>query len=159
LPGKNRPELNEQGKQILNFFLLSFILKPSAYIFAAYMLNRAIAYLLIFSLIATNFQRFVVFAGFEMNRNYIAANLCVNKNKPWLHCNGKCYFMRKIHEAEQKQANDDRQSQKNLLQDSFYTTVTVIKFHSHLLQVIPIPNNRFALPQAQSAIFHPPQLG
>jgi hypothetical protein len=123
------------------------------------MLKAVIAYVLIFSLIATNFQRYFVYAGFEMNQKYIAANLCVNRNKPWLHCNGKCYFMRKIAEAEQKQASDERQSQKNLFQEAFFTSVSVIKFHTQLLYTIPVPNNRFALPMAQSGIFRPPQLG
>jgi len=123
------------------------------------MLKAALAYVLILSLIATNFQQFFVYAGFEMNQKYIATNLCVNRNKPWLHCNGKCYFMRKIKEAEQKQATDERQSQKNLFQEAFFTSVSIIKFHTQLLRIIPIPNNRFALPQVQSTIFRPPQLG
>jgi len=67
--------------------------------------------------------------------------------------------MRKIAEAEQKQASDERQSQKNLFQEAFFTSVSVIKFHTQLLYTIPVPNNHFALPMAQSGIFRPPQLG
>ena len=68
--------------------------------------RRFITYLLIFALISANFSRLFVYAGFELNRNYIAAKLCENRNKPWLHCNGKCYFMKKIKQAEEKEKND-----------------------------------------------------
>jgi hypothetical protein len=122
------------------------------------MLKRVIAILLIVSLIAVNFSRFFVYAGFELNKKYIIANLCENRNKPWLHCNGKCYFMKKIKQAEQKQANDERQAQKNLFQEAYYTRVAKIKFHTHLLQVIPILNNRIVLPQTLTSIFRPPQV-
>ncbi|WP_432328376.1 hypothetical protein ACRQ5D_01315 [Mucilaginibacter sp. P25] len=70
------------------------------------MLQRITAYLLIFSLITVNFSRFFIFAGFELNRNYIATKLCENRNRPWLHCDGKCYFAKKIKQAEDKQASD-----------------------------------------------------
>ena len=31
-----------------------------------------------------------------LNYNYIANVLCVNKDKPEMHCNGKCYLMKKL---------------------------------------------------------------
>ena len=123
------------------------------------MLKRFLAISLIVSLIASNFSRLFEYAGFELNRDYIAANLCVNRNKPWLHCNGKCYFMKKIRQAQEKQASDERQAQKNLFQEANYTRTAAIKFHTHLLQVIPIPNNRITLPQSLQSIFRPPQVG
>jgi len=123
------------------------------------MLRRIIAMLLIASLFTANFSRFFIYAGFEMNRDYIAAKLCENRNKPQLHCNGKCYLMKKIKQAEDKQNNQDRQSQKNLFQEAFFPQIAAIKFHTHLLQVMYIPNNRFLLPQIAGTIFQPPKLG
>ncbi|CAN5258199.1 hypothetical protein BH09BAC6_BH09BAC6_03960 [soil metagenome] len=123
------------------------------------MLKRFTAYLLIFTLVGSNFSRLFVYAGFELNRGYIAAKLCENRDKPWLHCNGKCYFMKKIKQAEEKQGNEERQSQKNLFQEAFWQASTRVKFHPVLLQVIPVPNKRFALPDVHSPIFRPPQLG
>ncbi|HEY0246222.1 MAG TPA: hypothetical protein VGC01_11710 [Mucilaginibacter sp.] len=76
------------------------------------MLNRITALFLLFSLVTANFSRYMVYAGFELNKNYIAANLCENRDKPWLHCNGKCYFMKKIKQAEE---NDKKQTAKDNL--------------------------------------------
>jgi len=123
------------------------------------MLNRAIAYLLMVTLVAANFSHLFIYAGFELNRHYIASSLCENRDKPWLHCNGKCYFIKKIKQAEEKERSDERQSQKNLFQEAFFPIAAKIKFHSVLLQVIPVPNSRIILPKIISIIFRPPQLG
>jgi hypothetical protein len=123
------------------------------------MLNRITAILLIFSLTSVNCTRFFVYAGFEMNKSYIASKLCENRNKPWLHCNGKCYLAKKIRQAEEKQNSAERESQKNLFQEAYCTKNTEIKFYTHLLQIISIPNNRIELQQGYSAIFRPPQIG
>jgi hypothetical protein len=123
------------------------------------MLQRFTAYLLIVSLVTVSFSRFFVYAGFELNRNYIATKLCENRDKPWLHCDGKCYFAKKIKQAEDKQASDERQSQKSLFQEVYVASSTEIKFHSSLLQVIETPCNCTLPVNRVGAIFRPPQLG
>jgi len=123
------------------------------------MLRRFIAYLLMVALVSANFSRLFIYAGFELNRNYIAAHLCENRDKPWLHCNGKCFFMKKVKQAEEKEKNDERQTQKNLFQEAFFTRKPVFRFYSQVLQVMPVPNHRVALPNVYLPIFQPPQLG
>jgi len=123
------------------------------------MLKRSIAYLLIIVLITANFSRFFIYAGFELNRNYIATKLCENRDKPWMHCNGKCYFMKKIKQAEEKEKNDERQSQKNLFQEASAPISIKINFYSQLLQVMPVPNHRINLPKVIIPVYQPPQLG
>ncbi len=73
-------------------------------------LKRLVAIILLFALLGTNCSRFYIYAGFKLNRSYIAKNLCENRSRPWLHCNGKCYFMKKIRQAadnEKKQTDKD----------------------------------------------------
>jgi hypothetical protein len=123
------------------------------------MLNRIVVIFLIVTLVASNFQRLFIYAGFELNQKYIAENLCVNKDKPWLHCNGKCYFMRKIKQAEEKEKSDDAQSQKNLFQEAFFVKPSAVKFHIQLLQVMTVPDHLINLPKIHLPIFQPPQLG
>ena len=123
------------------------------------MLHRFLAYLLIAALVSGNFSRLFIYAGFELNRNYIAAHLCENRDKPWLHCNGKCFFMKKVKQAEEKEKNDERQTQKNLFQEAFFNRKPVFRFYSQVLQVMPVPNHRVALPNVYLPIFQPPQLG
>jgi hypothetical protein len=117
------------------------------------------AILLIACIVSSSFSRFFIYAGFEMNRNYIATKLCENRNKPWLHCNGKCYLMKKIKQAEDKQNSAERETQKNLIQEAYCENNTSVKFYTHLIRVIGIPHNRIELPKGYNTIFRPPQLG
>ncbi len=39
------------------------------------------------------------------NQKYIAAELCVNRDKPKMHCNGQCVLMQRLKAAEQEQRN------------------------------------------------------
>jgi predicted NACHT family NTPase len=110
-------------------------------------------------LLAVSFSRFFIFAGFELNKNYIAANLCENRDKPWLHCNGKCYFAKKIKQAQENERNDERQSQKNLFQEALITTSSPVKFQNYLLYIIDTPYHSGGLAQYNGTLFHPPQIG
>jgi hypothetical protein len=123
------------------------------------MLKQLTAYFLLFSLLAVNFSRFFIFAGFELNKNYIASNLCENRDKPWLHCNGKCYFAKKIKQAQENERNDERQSQKNLFQEAAITNASSIKFQNHLLHIIDTPYRSGRLAQFNGTLFRPPQIG
>ncbi|MDR0803072.1 MAG: hypothetical protein LBE77_11060 [Fluviicola sp.] len=40
---------------------------------------------------------------FYNNQVELAAKYCVNKNKPMLHCNGKCYLARQLKKLEQEE--------------------------------------------------------
>lgn len=82
------------------------------------MLKKTIAICLLVALISSNFSRFFIYAGFELNHKYIAENLCVNKSRPWMHCNGHCYFMRKIKEAQENEKKQDRADQQNHYQEA-----------------------------------------
>ena len=52
----------------------------------------------------------MLYLDFEIRRDYIIVNLCENRDRPQLNCNGKCYLAKKIAEAkkqEEKQAESD----------------------------------------------------
>src|ERR1700761_399340 len=121
------------------------------------MLNRITVFLLLFSMIAANFSRLIVYAGFELNKKYIATELCENRDKPWLHCNGHCYFMKKIKQAQDNEKTAEHQSQKNLFQESFFSTPSAFKFYNHLLRLIITPYRANEQSTIQTTPFQPPQ--
>jgi len=86
------------------------------------MLKKLLTVCLLIALISSNFSRFFIYAGFELNHKYIAENLCVNKGRPWLHCNGKCYFMKKVRQSQENEKKQDRADQKTRLQDALSAT-------------------------------------
>jgi len=123
------------------------------------MLKRWLALFLIVALIGANFQRFFVYAGFEANRSYIAQVLCENKARPFLHCNGRCYLMKKMKQAEEKEKNQEKEGKWSKYQDAFLTG-TRINFSLNPFKtgktypVHPAPG----ICDSVSAIFQPPQL-
>ncbi len=126
------------------------------------MLKRLTARLLVFSVLTVNYSRLFVYAGFKLNQTYIAAKLCENRNKPLFHCNGKCYLMKKIRQAEEKQNNAESRAQKSLFQDvCCVSDISHLQAHNYDLTVIGFPHLRNCgkLPTAYLTIFHPPQLG
>jgi len=123
------------------------------------MVRRITGYFLIAALLSANFSTLFAFAGFNFNRDYIAAHLCVNRSRPWLHCNGKCYFMRKIKQEQDKQQNEDRQAQKNFFQDAISTQQAETRFFTRVLQEINIPDDHITLPVVTIPVYQPPQLG
>ena len=93
-----------------------------------------------------------------MNKNYIAANLCENKSKPEMKCNGKCYMKKQL------KSNDENQNKFPFGVKEFQE---IIFFYSHSDTNIinyndfsDISFTRFIIPKFTSpffSIFHPPQ--
>lgn len=126
------------------------------------MLKQLTAWFLIFSVLTVNYSRLFVYAGFKLNQNYIAAKLCENRGKPLLHCNGKCYLMKKIRQAEDKQNNAESQAQKNLFQDIYCLndcSKTKALYHTCVHSKYSPSPNCGKLPDVCLSVFRPPQLG
>lgn len=122
------------------------------------MFKRSVALLLICFMITANFTRLFIYAGYEVNQKYIAEKLCENRDKPWLNCNGRCYLMKKIKQAEEKEKSAERQVQKNLFQDACFTTAFAFKFHAQLLQQIQEHYLLMSPQQVGKSLLRPPRL-
>jgi GMP synthase PP-ATPase subunit len=84
------------------------------------MLNRWLTILLLAALISSNFSRVFVYAGFEANQNYIAKVLCVNKERPLMHCDGHCYLMKNLKEVTEKEKKQEEKENLNRVVFSFF---------------------------------------
>ncbi len=93
-------------------------MKAFSYTFVA-MFRRLMAVFLLITLISTHFSMYMAYAGFTMNRKMIAEKFCINKSRPWLHCDGKCYFMKKIRQAEENEKKQESKDHLNRLEISF----------------------------------------
>jgi hypothetical protein len=52
----------------------------------------------------------IIYLDYQLRKDFIIATLCENRNRPQLHCDGKCYLAKKIEDAkkqEQRQAAND----------------------------------------------------
>jgi hypothetical protein len=64
--------------------------------------------------------------NFYVNQKEIAAKECVNKNRPEMHCNGKCYLSKQL-----KKADAELESQKEKQQGS-YSNLKIIEGASYI---------------------------
>lgn len=44
----------------------------------------------------------VIQGSYELNKAYIVDTFCVNKDKPMMNCDGKCYLAQQMKEAKEK---------------------------------------------------------
>jgi hypothetical protein len=61
------------------------------------------SYLLISLVLLQTFSREVLVVDFALNRATITARFCVNKARPQLRCNGKCYFAKRLKQQEERE--------------------------------------------------------
>ena len=47
--------------------------------------------------------KLVVLVHYALNKDYVAKVLCENKNKPKMHCNGKCHLKKQLKEQDKKE--------------------------------------------------------
>jgi hypothetical protein len=62
------------------------------------------ATIFILLLLAQVFSKWLMVIDYTVNKDYIAKNLCENRRRPALHCNGKCQLMKKM-ALEEDQSN------------------------------------------------------
>lgn len=77
-------------------------------------MRKLTALLLAFIIFSQAFFNAWVLGYWLMNRSEIAATLCENKDKPALHCDGKCYLKKKIAEAPDTTPTNDCPKPLNL---------------------------------------------
>lgn len=70
------------------------------------MMQKLLIVLLLPLYVLTTVRTVVPFLGYAMNYEYIAEQLCENRDKPELHCNGKC------HVAKEVQTQSDKEKQE-----------------------------------------------
>jgi hypothetical protein len=61
------------------------------------------SYLLISLVLLQTFSREVLVVDFTLNQATITARFCVNKARPLLHCDGKCYFAKQLKKQEERE--------------------------------------------------------
>ncbi|TGE29492.1 hypothetical protein [Hymenobacter metallicola] len=60
---------------------------------------RTLAYLLTTLILLQTFSRELVVVDYQVHKERITQLFCVNKDRPQLHCNGKCHLAKKLRKA------------------------------------------------------------
>ena len=103
------------------------------------------------------FSQVVIVAEYYVQKDYIAKNLCENRNKPKMHCDGKCCLKKKLAKQGREQAPSPR-SQKSEVNTLFYN---LAGFEIVRAGIQTPPKKYFSYNELYTAsfhhaVFHPP---
>ncbi|MGZ4033428.1 MAG: hypothetical protein ACXVPU_10980 [Bacteroidia bacterium] len=114
--------------------------------------------LVITGILLQNFGNTSILIHYQLNKDYISKNLCENKNKPMMHCNGKCHLMKQLAEQSKKESNSPFQNLKEKFEVQYFSTVEPIRFNGFNKEIKPNSQYSFFIPKAAlNSVFHPPQ--
>lgn len=96
---------------------------------------------------------------YQVNKDYIAKNLCVNRSRPMSCCQGKCYLDKKLAKDESPQQSPGKAGQK---EESPLQLFAQNGMHSEWMAPVIIPSHstRYLPARSQEFIlsfFQPPQ--
>ena len=63
--------------------------------------------------------KLAIVINYEVHKEFITANFCINKQKPQLQCNGKCHLSKQI-KAQEAKTNSLASILKNIEEVPFY---------------------------------------
>ena len=114
-------------------------------------------------MLGQTFSKLIIITNYQLNKEYIAANLCVNRFFPQMHCNGQCQLAKKL-KAEEDQSNKENSSNTvSKLQSSevlFFEQKTNFSIgHLFTYKKTTYPSYLVVeYPSPAPAIFHPPAI-
>lgn len=104
----------------------------------------------------------IPFLEYIVNYDYIVKELCENKEKPALKCNGKCHLMKelaKTAEDDKNTSSDKKQNVKQEIEVLFYQDLKSLSCSNSYVftnnKINSVYQNLYALTAIQST-FHPP---
>jgi len=73
--------------------------------------------ILLLLMLVQSFSKLVVVIEYNLNKDYIAKNFCINRFKPKMHCNGKCQMMKRLAEDEKQNSTNHPNTTRIKVQD------------------------------------------
>jgi hypothetical protein len=122
--------------------------------------RRPAAFLLLLVFFSQAFSRYLLVADYYVNTSAYVEN-CVNKDRPWMHCNGRCQLCKKLHQqnnSEDKQT-PERKSGNNETETLFSSSSFVNFIALHLVVLIKLQHPELSAGKPVGmprTFFHPP---
>lgn len=69
-------------------------------------LKNILSIFLVILILLQSFNKTWIVFSFKINQDYISKVLCINRDKPEMHCNGKCVLAKRVEAEEQKEKSE-----------------------------------------------------
>lgn len=121
-------------------------------------MKKLVAILAIIGILLQTFSQVVIVAEYWANKDFIAKNLCENRDKPLMHCNGKCCLKKKLAKEGKDQAPSPR-SQKNEQVINLFCNENKFEIKPFLFTSVSVTHysyNELETLGFHHSVFHPP---
>tara|TARA_B100000683_G_scaffold33104_1_gene28999 strand:- start:9099 stop:9479 length:381 start_codon:yes stop_codon:yes gene_type:complete len=124
------------------------------------MWRRLVCIFLLVAIAYTQSSKMIVYFSFKINQDYIAKELCENREIPKMKCNGKCYLAKKLQEQEQEEKEKAPLEQRIKLDVLFYSKGSISSIpalHQHEPKTCFVKTNSELLIGFLTKPLQPPQ--
>jgi len=124
--------------------------------------KKVLALLLSISILAQCLVQLGVIGYYELNKQYIAKNLCENRDRPQLKCCGKCYLRKQLHKVEEGNASKNAPPKIEKTEVLVYILPPFLQLPEHTgfpaTAVLNPSGQHLHGAQLIFTVFHPPSL-
>ncbi len=122
-------------------------------------MKKFIAIVLFVGVLFQSMNKLVVIINYEIHKDYIAKNLCENRDKPKMCCKGKCQLKKQLNNTE-NEGTKNKTSNRFTFDD--YVAVDAKQIHATAIPETIVKKKTAILSQQYSfdpllTVFHPPQ--
>lgn len=122
--------------------------------------KRILAIVLMLSLSYQCFVKLGIVIWYECNKDYVAKNLCENRDHPERKCCGKCYLRKQLKKADEGSSKGHTIPDKwNMGEVMVYVAPSVFQIPFVVTETditIPLSNERYLTYDPLNDVFHPP---
>ena len=97
------------------------------------------------------FNQVVIVAEYYANKDFIAKNLCENRDKPKMHCDGKCCLKKKLAKEGKDQVPSPRSQKNEQVINLFYADT---KFEINPYSIIALSCKYFSHDELKTFAYH-----
>jgi hypothetical protein len=124
--------------------------------------KKAVAIFLFFSLFIQVVAQLGVVGFYEINKDFIAKNLCENRNQPFSKCCGKCYLKKQLNKLDRSENSKNGKTLKVEKTEIVFLTSPIIYFPQPIRtfseKVFNPFEKRLSVQLFPQSIFHPPSV-
>ncbi|MBI4931444.1 MAG: hypothetical protein HY841_11815 [Bacteroidetes bacterium] len=73
------------------------------FVFVITVFKQIVSLILVSVFLLQTFSKVIIYTDYYINKDNIAKVLCINKDKPQMHCEGKCHLKKQLEEQDKEE--------------------------------------------------------
>ncbi|HVU54804.1 MAG TPA: hypothetical protein VHD83_07105 [Puia sp.] len=124
------------------------------------MIKYPVTIVLVLLMAVQTFSKWCLILEYQVNKDFIAKNLCINRAKPNSCCQGKCYLTKKMAADESDQQTPTRSGQREETTLQLFEQLNTLP-QPVMMEITLVHSTRYIAPSTQDyslSQFEPPQI-